>query len=97
MQHIQDVRPTAFTLNDLDDELHSMALILSLPDEYKSLLQSLMLLNEYNKNMIREAFLAKEMNSRRRGEQNIAGMFKLALASSNNSKHNQECNFCSFT
>src|ERR1700678_1768290 len=81
MQHIQDLRPTAFTLNDLDDELHSMALIGSLPDEYKSLAQSLMLLNDLNKNTIREVFLAEETNSRRRGEQNIAGTSDLALAS----------------
>jgi len=97
MEHIQDLHPRAFILNDLDDELYSMALIWSLPDEYKSLSQSLMLLNDLNKNTIKEAFLAEEMNSRRTwGEQNIAGMSKLALASSNNSKHDQECDFCGF-
>ena len=40
IQIIQDLRPTAFTLKDLDDELHSMALIRSLPDEYRSLTHS---------------------------------------------------------
>jgi hypothetical protein len=45
-----------------------------------------MLLNNLNKNTIREAFLAEKMNSGRRGEQNIAETSKLALASSNNSK-----------
>ena len=83
MQNIQDLRPTAFTLKDLDNELHSMALIHSLPDEYKSLLHSLMLLNNLNKNTIREAFLAEETNSRKRGEQNIASTSDLALAASN--------------
>jgi len=96
MQHIQDLRPTAFTLNDLDDELHSMALIRSLPDEYKSLAQSLMLLDDLNKNTIREAFLAEETNSRRRAEQSIAGTSDLALVSFNNSKNDQECDFCGF-
>ena len=67
MQSIQDLRPAAFTLKDLDDELHSMALIRSLPDEYKSLSQSLMLIDDLNKNTIREAFLAEETNTRRRG------------------------------
>ena len=69
MQNIQDLQPTAFTLKDLDNELHSMALIHSLHDRYKSLLHSLMLLNNLNKNTIREAFLAKETNSRKRAEQ----------------------------
>ena len=37
MQNIQDLHPEMFTLKEMDDELHSMALIQSLPDEYKSL------------------------------------------------------------
>ena len=67
MQIIQDLRPTTFTLKEMDDELHSMALIRSLPEEYKSLSQSLMLLDDLNKTKIREAFLAEETNSQRRG------------------------------
>ena len=94
MQTIQDLRPSAFTLKEMDDELHSMALIRSLPDEYKSLSQSLMLLDDLNKNKIREAFLAEETNSQRRGEQNVAGTSDLALHSSNKSKHEEECDFC---
>src|ERR1700728_4797408 len=47
MQTIQDLRPTPFTLKEMDDELHSMALIRSLPDEYKSLSQSLMLMDGF--------------------------------------------------
>ena len=43
MQNIQNLRPTAFNMKDLDDELHSMALIRFLPEEYKSLTHSLML------------------------------------------------------
>ena len=73
MQNIQDLRPEKFTLKEMDDELHSMALIRSLPDEYKSLSQSLMLHDDLNKTKIREAFLAEETNSQRRGEQTIAG------------------------
>jgi transposase InsO family protein len=96
MQNIQDLRPTAFILKDLDDELHSMALIRSLPDEYKSLSQSLMLLDDLNKNTIREAFLAEETNSRKRGEQDIPQTSDMALYSSNSSKSEQECDFCGF-
>src|ERR1700678_1650312 len=55
-----------------------------------------MLLDDLNKNTIREAFLAKETNSRRRAEQSIAGTSDLALVSFNNSKNDQECDFCGF-
>ena len=95
MQAIQDLRPTPFTLKEIDDELHSMALIRALPEEYKSLSQSLMLLDDLNKTKIREAFLAEETNSQRRGEQFNAGTSDLALSSSNNTKNDQECDFCS--
>ena len=94
MQSIQDLRPSSFTLKEMDDELHSMALIRSLPDEYKSLSQSLMLLDDLNKTKIREAFLAEETNSQRRGEQFNAGTSDLALSTSNNAKYDQECDFC---
>ena len=96
MQNIQDLCPTAFTLKDLDDELHSMALIRSLPNEYRSHTHSLMILDDLNKNMIREAFLAKETNSQRRGEKFNTGTSNLALASSNTSKSDLECDFCGF-
>ena len=92
MQTIQDLHPTTFTLKEMD-ELHSMALIRSLPDEYKSLSQSLMLLDELNKNKIREAFLAEETSSQRRGEQIIAGTSDLALSSANSLKQELECDF----
>ena len=96
MQNIQGLRPDTFTLKDLDDELHSMTLIRSLPDEYRSLSHSLMLLDDLNKTTIREAFLAEETNSRRRGEQNVAQTSDLALASSATSTSTQECDFCGF-
>ena len=32
MQNIQDLQPTAFSLTDFNNELHSMALIQPLPD-----------------------------------------------------------------
>ena len=93
MQNIQNLQPSAFPLKDLDDELHSMALIRALPEEYKSLSHSLMLLDDLNKNTIREAFLAEETNSRKRGEQNIAPTSDLALSTSNN---DLECDFCGY-
>jgi gag-polypeptide of LTR copia-type len=96
MQSIQDLRPEKFTLKEIDNKLHSMALICSLSDEYKSLSQSLMLLDDLNKTKIREVFLAEETNTQRRGEQFNAGTSDLALASSNNAKYEEECDFCGF-
>ena len=55
-----------------------------------------MLLDDLNKNTIREAFLAEETNSQRRGEQSTAGSSDLALASSNTSKSDVECDFCGY-
>ena len=94
MQTIQDLRPDNFDLKKMDDELHSMALIRSLPQEYRSLSQSLMLLDDLNKTKIREAFLAEETNSQRRGEQITAEPSDLALYTSNSANKNKECDFC---
>ena len=68
-----------------------MTLICCLPDEYKSLSQSLMLLDDLKKSTIRKAFLTEETNSRKRGEQHTSD---LALFSSNASTTKQECDFC---
>ena len=53
-----------------------------------------MLLDDLNKTKIREAFLAEETNSQRRGEQIIAGTLDLALFTTNSTKLDQECDFC---
>jgi hypothetical protein len=53
-----------------------------------------MLLDDLNKTKIREAFLAEETNSQRRGEQMTSGTSDLALASTTSSKYDQECDFC---
>ena len=55
-----------------------------------------MLLDDLNKTKIREAFLAEETNSRRRGEETTAGTSDLALSSANSSRSDQECDFCGF-
>ncbi|KAF8230311.1 hypothetical protein L208DRAFT_1038576, partial [Tricholoma matsutake] len=59
---IKDLRPSGFTLDDLDNELHSMALIHALPDEYSSFVSSLMLIDNLDHSTIHEAFRNEQLN-----------------------------------
>ena len=43
---IQDLRPTSFSLEQLDKELAAMVLIRALPEEYNTFVSSLLLLNK---------------------------------------------------
>ncbi|KAF8239251.1 hypothetical protein L208DRAFT_1238827, partial [Tricholoma matsutake] len=62
---IKDLHPSGFTLNDLDNELHSMALIHALPDEYSSFVSSLMLIDNLDCSTIHEAFRNEQLNCER--------------------------------
>ncbi|KAJ7926413.1 hypothetical protein B0H13DRAFT_1497174, partial [Mycena leptocephala] len=57
---IQDLRPAAHTLDDLDGELASMAMIRALPEEYQAFWSSLFLLPQLDKATVSEAFLLEE-------------------------------------
>ena len=59
---IKDLRPPTFMLDNLDNELHSMALIRALPEEYASFVSSLMLIDELDCNTIHEAFRNEQLN-----------------------------------
>ncbi|KAF8226531.1 hypothetical protein L208DRAFT_1301448, partial [Tricholoma matsutake] len=59
---IKDLHPSGFTLNDLDNELHSMALIRALPNEYSSFVSSLMLIDNLDRSTIHEAFRNEQLN-----------------------------------
>ncbi|KAF9027869.1 hypothetical protein BDP27DRAFT_1179388, partial [Rhodocollybia butyracea] len=71
MADIQNLRPTVapivsgstgFTLDSLDSELQSMALIHALPEEYKHLSSNLLMQDNLDKDMILAAFLAEQQN-----------------------------------
>ncbi|KAF9058450.1 hypothetical protein BDP27DRAFT_1139059, partial [Rhodocollybia butyracea] len=71
MADIQNLRPTVapivsgstgFTLDSLDSELQSMALIRALPEEYKHLSSNLLMQDNLDKDMILAAFLAEQQN-----------------------------------
>ncbi|KAJ7440010.1 hypothetical protein FB451DRAFT_960900, partial [Mycena latifolia] len=56
---IKDLRPSGHTLDDLDGELASMAMIRALPEEF-NLWSSLFLLPQLNKATVTEAFILEE-------------------------------------
>jgi hypothetical protein len=62
MQGIRNLRPSAFSIADLDDELISMALISALPQEYSAFRSSLLLLDQVDRATLQEAFRNEETN-----------------------------------
>ena len=59
---IKDLHPLGFTLDDLNNELHSMTLICALPEEYSSFVSSLMLIDNLNCSTIHAAFRNEKLN-----------------------------------
>jgi hypothetical protein len=62
MSQVQDLRPPAFTLADLDGELASMALIRALPADYAAFKSALMLLPQFDYNTVKEAMILEQQN-----------------------------------
>ncbi len=62
MQTIQNLRSNKFTIEQLDEELQCMALIHALPEEYRHLSSSLLLMDKLDKNVILQAFRSEELN-----------------------------------
>ena len=62
MQAIHNLYPKFFTIDKLDDELQCMALIRALPEEYRHLSSSLLLIDKLDKATILEAFRSNELN-----------------------------------
>ncbi|KAF7377306.1 Integrase catalytic domain-containing protein [Mycena sanguinolenta] len=71
---IQDLRPAAHTLTDLDGELASMAMIRALPEEYQSFRSSLFLLPQLDKATVTEAFILEEQDRAERAVKGVAGI-----------------------
>jgi len=68
MQGIKNLRPSSYTIDTLDEELQCMALIRALPEEYKYLSTSLLLLEKLDKTIILQAFRGEEQNRHRQSE-----------------------------
>ncbi len=62
MQTIKNLRPTTFTIEQLDEELQCMALIRALPEEYCHLSSSSLLIDKLDKSVIMQAFRSEEQN-----------------------------------
>jgi hypothetical protein len=68
MQAIQNLRTPGFTIEKLDEELQCMAMIRALPEEYRHLSSSLLLVDKLDKATILQAFRSDELNRQRQGE-----------------------------
>jgi hypothetical protein len=95
IHRIRDLRPTAFTLDLLDDELASMTLIRALPEEYNSFVSSLLLKDDLDKISVQNAFVREDTQRRRRQEESPAVGTALAASSGpcafcNSSGHSQD-------
>jgi gag-polypeptide of LTR copia-type len=64
MQEIKNLRPQSFTIDDLDKDLMSMAMVRALPQEYSSFVSSLILLPQFDFKTLKEAFILEESNRR---------------------------------
>ena len=88
---IQNLHPKDFTLEKLDEELASMAMIRSLPDDYSSFVSSLLLMDKLEKSTIQQAFHTEETQRRRRSETDESAA---ALSTSSKSSSKEHCDFC---
>src|SRR5215510_55733 len=68
MIQIHNLRPSEFTMEMLDDELQCMAMIRALPEEYRHVASSLLLMEKLDKDLILQAFRAEELNRQHRSE-----------------------------
>ena len=68
MATIQNLRPSGFTIEMLDEELQCMALIRALPEEYRHLSSSLLLMDKLDKIVILQAFQSEGQNCQRHNE-----------------------------
>ena len=60
MIKVRNLRPDAFSLDDLDKELVAMTMIRAMPDSYSSFASSLQLLDKLNKDTLQSAFVNEE-------------------------------------
>jgi hypothetical protein len=97
MQDIQSLRPDAFTLAQLDEELFCMTMIRSLPEDYNNLVTSLLLKGSLDKDTIIQAFQTEENQRQHRAtSESLISPTAKALAASSPSSPDKECDFCGY-
>jgi hypothetical protein len=67
MCRIKDLHPKDFTLDTLDSELSSMAMIRSLPDDYSSFISSLLMKDTLTTSVVQQAFITEDVQCTRCG------------------------------
>ena len=87
LHRIRDLRSTGFTLDKLDDELGSMALIRALPDDYSAFVSSLLLKDDLDKAAVQNAFVREDNQHQCRQEESSS--IGTAMATSTTT-----CDFC---
>ena len=102
MSNIQQLRPkdtsSPYTIKDLDNELICMAMVRSLGDEYSHFVSSLLLFQCLEKDRLKEAFLAEELQCMRCPEY-TSGSEAILFASGSNCKcpPSVSCSFCEYS
>src|SRR3984885_6199913 len=98
IQHIKNLCPKNFTLDNLDDELLCMAMIRSLPEDYSHFVSSLMLSDKLDKSIITQAFHTEEIQRTRRSAPQISevankvtAVITTPIPSNTNSTCNSAC------
>ncbi|KIM58430.1 hypothetical protein SCLCIDRAFT_84320, partial [Scleroderma citrinum Foug A] len=98
MSKIQQLRPkdasSPYTIKDLDNELICMAMVRSLGDEYSHFASSLLLFQSLEKDRLKEAFLAEELQRMRRPE-STSGSEAVLFTSGSNCKCPPSSNYLS--
>ena len=72
MQRVKDIRPPAYTLNDLDQELEVMVMLRGLDDNYRDWTENLML-QDLNVKTVAEAFKMRTTNAKQRAQAETSG------------------------
>ena len=103
MQDVISLRHKTFTIDDLDSDLLSMAMVRSLPAEYEAFVSSLSLLPQFDFRTLKEAFIIEETN-RKAAKHNasVAAAANLARSSApasvspapSSSSAPRQCDFC---
>ncbi|EKM77669.1 hypothetical protein AGABI1DRAFT_130361 [Agaricus bisporus var. burnettii JB137-S8] len=89
---IKELRPSSFTLKQLDDELASMALIRVLPDEFSGFMSSLLLMDKLDKTTVHQAFVTEDLQCKKHAQDSSTSSHALAAhsGSQNTTKTLQE-------
>jgi hypothetical protein len=100
MQKVKDIRPPAYTLDDLDQELEVMVMLRGLDENYSNWTENLML-QDLNVKTVAEAFKMRTTNTRQcaQAETSGSGPSQAAMAVTTSSPPAtpfvvKKCNFC---